>query len=141
MRVLLLSPLFTKSYWSFDKAIELIGCKVAQPPMGLITVAAILPQTWEFRLVDRNVSLETDADWEWADVVIVSGMIVQKPDLLHLIGEGKRQGKLVAVGGPYVTSIAEEAQEAGVDFLILDEGEITLPRFVEALALGETSGV
>ncbi|NEO38003.1 MAG: B12-binding domain-containing radical SAM protein [Moorea sp. SIOASIH] len=141
MRVLLLSPLFTKSYWSFDKAIELIGCKVAQPPMGLITVAAILPQTWEFRLVDRNVRLETDADWEWADVVIVSGMIVQKPDLLHLIGEGKRRGKLVAVGGPYVTSIAEEAQEAGVDFLILDEGEITLPRFVEALALGETSGV
>ncbi|NEP25421.1 MAG: hypothetical protein F6J94_18600 [Moorea sp. SIO1F2] len=141
MRVLLLSPLFTKSYWSFDKAIELIGCKVAQPPMGLITVAAILPQTWEFRLVDRNVRLETDADWEWADVVIVSGMIVQKPDLLHLIGEGKRRGKLVAVGGPYVTSIAEEAQEAGVDFLILDEGEITLPRFVEALAFGETSGV
>ncbi len=141
MRVLLLYPLFPKSFWSFDKAIELIGCKASLPPLGLITVAAILPQTWEFRLVDRNVGLETEADWEWADLVIVSGMIVQKPDLLYLIGEAKQRGKIVAAGGPYVTSVPKEAQEAGVDFLILDEGEITLPLFVEALERGETSGV
>ena len=141
MRILLLCPLFPKSFWSFDKAIELIGRKVAQPPLGLITVAAILPQTWEFRLVDRNIGPETDADWEWADLVIVSGMIVQKLDLLDLIREAKRRGKLVAVGGPYVTSVPEEAQKAGVDFLVLDEGEITLPLLVEALERGETSGV
>ncbi|NER47910.1 MAG: B12-binding domain-containing radical SAM protein [Symploca sp. SIO1A3] len=141
MRVLLLYPLFPKSFWSFDKAIELIGCKVSLPPLGLITVAAILPQTWEFRLVDRNVQPETEADWEWADLVIISGMIVQKPDLLYLIREAKKRGKTVAAGGPYVTSVPEEATVAGVDFLILDEGEITLPLFVEALARGETSGV
>ncbi|NEP63264.1 MAG: B12-binding domain-containing radical SAM protein [Symploca sp. SIO2G7] len=141
MRVLLLYPLFPKSFWSFDKAIELIGCKVSLPPLGLITVAAILPQTWEFRLVDRNVRAETEADWEWADLVIISGMIVQKTDLLHLICEAKQRGKTVAVGGPYVTSVPEEATAAGVDFLILDEGEITLPLFVEALERGETSGV
>jgi radical SAM superfamily enzyme YgiQ (UPF0313 family) len=141
MRALLLYPLFPKTFWSFDKALELIDRKVSLPPLGLITVAAILPQTWEFRLVDRNVRLETEQDWNWADVVIISGMIVQKPDLLHLIREAKRRGKLVAVGGPYVTSVPEPAQEAGADFLVLDEGEITLPLFVEALERGETSGV
>jgi radical SAM superfamily enzyme YgiQ (UPF0313 family) len=141
MKVLLLYPRFPKSFWSFDKALELIGRKVSLPPLGLITVAAILPQTWEFRLVDRNAYSETEADWEWADLVIVSGMIVQKPDLLHVIREAKRRGKLVAAGGPYVTSVPDAAQEAGVDFLILDEGEITLPLFVEALERGETSGV
>jgi len=107
----------------------------------MITVAAILPQEWEFRLVDRNVRLETEADWAWADLVIISGMIVQKPDMLHLIRESKRRGKRVAVGGPYATSVPEAAQSAGVDFLILDEGEITLPLFVAALERGETSGV
>jgi len=141
MRVLLLYPLFPKSFWSFDKALELIGRKVSLPPLGMITVAAILPQTWEFRLVDRNVRFETEADWEWADLVIISGMIVQKPDMVHLIREAKRRGKLVAAGGPYVTSVPEAAQEAGVDFLVLDEGEITLPLLVEALSRGETSGV
>ena len=67
-------------------------------------------------------------------------MIVQKPDMLHLIREAKRQGKRVAVGGPYFTSVPEPAQNAGADYLILDEGEITLPLFVEALERGETSG-
>jgi radical SAM superfamily enzyme YgiQ (UPF0313 family) len=141
MRVLLLYPLFPKSFWSFDKALELIGRKVSLPPLGMITVAAILPQTWEFRLVDRNARYETEADWDWADLVIISGMIVQKPDMLRLISEAKRRGKLVAAGGPYVTSVPEAAREAGVDFLVLDEGEITLPLLVEALERGETSGV
>src|SRR4028118_1080599 len=141
MRVLLLYPLFPKSFWSFDKALELIGRKVSIPPLGMITVAAILPQTWEFRLVDRNVRFETEADWAWADLVIISGMIAQKPDMIHLIREAKRRGKLVAAGGPYLTSVPEAAQEAGGGFLVLDEGEITLPLLVEALERGETSGV
>ena len=141
MRVLLLYPLFPKSFWSFDKALELVGRKVSLPPLSLTTVAALLPQTWEFRLVDRNVRYESDADWYWADLVIISGMIVQKPDMLYLIESAKRRGKLVAVGGPYVTSVPEAAQAAGVDFLVLDEGEITLPMLVAALERGETSGV
>lgn len=141
MRVLLLYPLFPKSFWSFDKALELIGRKVSLPPLGLITVAAILPQTWEFRLVDRNVCCERESDWDWADLIILSGMIVQKGDLLSLIAAAKRRGKLVAVGGPYVTSVPDAALEAGADFLVLDEGEITLPLLVEALERGETSGI
>jgi radical SAM superfamily enzyme YgiQ (UPF0313 family) len=141
MRVLLLYPLFPKSFWSFDKALELIGRKVSLPPLSLTTVAAILPQTWEFRLVDRNIGYESEADWYWADLVIISGMIVQKEDMLHLIEAAKRRGKRVAVGGPYVTSVPDAAQAAGADFLVLDEGEITLPLLVEALERGETTGV
>ncbi|XGV99532.1 MAG: B12-binding domain-containing radical SAM protein [Leptolyngbya sp. BL-A-14] len=141
MRVLLLYPLFPKSFWSFDKALELVGRKVSLPPLSLTTVAALLPQTWEFRLVDRNVRYESEADWYWADLVIISGMIVQKPDMLYLIESAKRRRKPVAVGGPYVTSVPEAAQAAGADFLVLDEGEITLPMLVEALERGETSGV
>ncbi|MEE3718360.1 DUF4070 domain-containing protein [Tumidithrix elongata RA019] len=111
------------------------------PPLGLITVAAILPQAWEFKLVDRNVRNITEAEWAWADLVILSAMIVQKDDLLAIIQEAKRRGKRVACGGPYPTSMPEVPQTAGVDYLILDEGEITLPMFVEAIAKGETSGI
>lgn len=141
MRVLLLYPLFPKSFWSFDKVLELIGRKVSLPPLSLITVAAILPQSWEFRLVDRNVECESEADWYWADLVIISGMIVQKDDMLYLIERAKQRGKRVAIGGPYATSVPEAAQEAGADFLVLDEGEITLPLLVEALERGDTSGI
>jgi len=140
MRALLLYPLFPKSFWSVEKNLELMDLKALQPPLGLITVAAILPQTWEFRLIDRNVRNIAETDWQWADLVIISGMIVQQKDQVHLIREAKGRDKLVAVGGPYVTSVPQPAREAGADFLILDEGEITLPLFVEALERGETSG-
>ena len=141
MRVLLLYPQFPKSFWSFEKTIELIGRKAFLPPLSLITVAAILPQTWEFRLVDCNVGEPTEADWQWAELVIISGMIVQKANILHCIREAKQRGLTVAVGGPYVTSVPEPAIQAGANFLVLDEGEITLPLFVEALERGEKSGI
>lgn len=140
MRVLLLYPLFPKSYWSFEKALELVDRKVMLPPLGLVTVAAILPQEWEFKLVDRNVRSVTQAEWDWAEIVILSAMIVQKEDFLAQIREAKRRGKRVAVGGPYATALPQEARESGADYLILDEGEITLPLFVEAVKRGETSG-
>lgn len=141
MRVLLIYPLFPKTFWSYEKILELVDRKVLLPPLGLITVAAILPQHWEFKLADRNVRAVTEAEWEWADLVIISAMIVQKEDFLAQIREAKRRGKQVAVGGPYATAIPEDAQEAGVDYLILDEGEITLPLFVEAIERGEKQGI
>jgi radical SAM superfamily enzyme YgiQ (UPF0313 family) len=137
MRVLLLYPLFPKTFWSFEKILELVGRKVLLPPLGLITAAAILPQDWDYKLVDRNVRDVTEAEWDWADLVILSAMIVQKADLLDQIREAKRRGKRVAVGGPYPTSVPEDSIEAGVDYLILDEGEITLPMFVEAIQQGQ----
>ncbi|PIG92075.1 B12-binding domain-containing radical SAM protein [Gloeocapsopsis sp. IPPAS B-1203] len=140
MRVLLVYPRFPKTFWSYEKILELVNRKVLLPPLGLVTVAAILPQEWEFKLVDRNIRPVTEAEWQWADVVILSAMIVQKDDLLDQIREAKQRGKRVAVGGPYPTSVPQEAEKAGADYLILDEGEITLPMFVEAIAQGKTSG-
>lgn len=141
MRILLVYPQFPKTFWSFEKILELVDRKVLLPPLGLVTVAAILPQEWEFKLVDRNVRSITESEWEWAEIVILSAMIVQKQDLLALIQEAKRRGKRVAVGGPYVTSVPDEALTAGADYLILDEGEITLPMFVSAIQNGETKGI
>ena len=141
MRALLIYPLFPKTFWSYDKILELVDRKVLLPPLGMLTVAAILPQEWEFKLVDRNIGKVTEAEWDWAEIVICSAMIVQKQDLLEQIREAKRRRKLVAVGGPYSTSLPDEPKAAGADFLILDEGELTLPMFVEAIARGETSGV
>ena len=111
------------------------------PPLGLVTVAAILPQEWEYKLVDRNIRTVTEAEWEWADLVILSAMIVQKEDLHEQIREAKRRHKLVACGGPYPTALPQEQLDSGVDFLILDEGEITLPMFVDAVKSGETKGI
>lgn len=141
MRVLMIYPLFPKSLWSFEKVLELVDRKVLLPPLGLVTVAAILPQSWEYKLVDRNIRNVTEAEWAWADLVVMSAMIVQKQDLIVQIKEAKRRGKLVAVGGPFPTSVPEDSLDAGADFMILDEGEITLPMFVEAIARGDKSGV
>lgn len=140
-KALLIYPIFPKTFWSYDKILELVNRKVLLPPLGLITVAGILPQEWQFKLVDRNIRPVTEDEWAWADLVIISGMIVQKYDMIDQIQEAKKRHKLVAVGGPYVSSVPHEVENAGADFLILDEGEITLPMFVEALANGEKSGV
>lgn len=140
MNILLVYPRFPKSFWSFDKTLELINLKAQLPPLGLVTVAAILPQTWNYKLVDRNVRSVTEAEWQWADIVVLSAMIVQKPDFLATIAVAKQWGKRVAVGGPYPTAIPEDAIAAGVDYLILDEGEITLPLFVEAVERGDLRG-
>lgn len=140
MRVLLVYPRFPKSFWSFEEALALVNRKTFLPPLGLITVAAILPQEWEFKLVDCNVREVTSTEWEWADLVILSAMIVQKEDFNAQIQIAKQYGKPVAVGGPYPTALPQEAEASGADYLILDEGEITLPMFVEALERGETSG-
>ena len=140
MHILLIYPVFPQTFWSYDKILELVDRKVLLPPLGMLTVAAILPQEWEFKLVDRNIREVSEAEWEWAELVIFSAMIVQKSDLLEQIQEAKRRNKLVAVGGPYATSLPDEPKTAGADFLILDEGEITLPLFVEAIAKGATNG-
>ena len=141
MRVLLSYPIFPTSFWSFEKAVQGIGKKAFMPPLSLITVAALMPQEWEFRLKDRNIEPVTEEDWEWADLVMMSGMIAQKEDFLGQIREAKQRGKTVVVGGPYATSLPNDMLEAGADFLVLDEGEDTIPLFVEALERGETSGI
>ena len=140
MNSLLISPRFPPTFWSYEPLLELVGKKALMPPLGLITVAALLPDNWTCRLVDCNVRPVTDKDWAWADIVLLSGMIVQKPHLLELVAEGKRRGKPVVVGGPYPTALPDELRDAGADFLVLDEAELTLPPFLEALTQGVTGG-
>jgi radical SAM superfamily enzyme YgiQ (UPF0313 family) len=141
MKALLLYPQFPQSFWSYDRAMAMAGLKAVIPPLGIITVAALLPPDWEIRFFDRNVSQETEADWEWCDLVILSAMLVQKPDFHALIQTALRLGKKVAVGGPYPTSVPQDALAAGVHYLILDEGEMTVPMFVDAIAQGQTAGI
>ncbi|OEJ99883.1 B12-binding domain-containing radical SAM protein [Roseivirga misakiensis] len=141
MKVLLIYPIFPTSFWSFEKAVQGIGKKAFMPPLGLITVAALLPQKWEYRLRDRNIEPVTEEDWDWADMVMLSGMIAQKEDYLALIAEAKRREKPVAVGGPYATSLPNDFLGVGADYLVLDEGEYTIDLFVKALERGETEGI
>ncbi|GAC1494664.1 MAG: B12-binding domain-containing radical SAM protein [Chamaesiphon sp.] len=141
MKALLLYPRFPQSFWSYDRFMKIAGLKAVIPPLGIITVAALLPKDWEIRFYDRNVTPETDADWEWCDIVILSSMLVQKPDFHNLIGKAVQLGKKVAVGGPYPTSVPQDALASGAHYLILDEGELTIPQFLEAIAQGEAQGV
>ena len=140
MRTLFIYPEFPKTFWSYEKILELVNRKVLLPPLGLVTVAALLPQSWEMKLVDRNVREVSEAEWEWAELVIISGMIVQKDDMAVQIDKAKQRGLPVAIGGPFASSTPDAPEIEQADFKILDEGEITLPMFLEALERGETSG-
>lgn len=141
MKALLIWPILPNSFWSYQETLNLADLRSTNPPLGLITVAAMLPSDWEIRFVDRNVRCETAADWEWCDMAILSAMIVQKEDLRSLIKKGVALGKKVAVGGPFATSVPEFALEAGAHYLILDEGECTIPLFLQALERGEKRGI
>lgn len=141
MKALLLYPQFPKTFWSYDRFMEIASLKATIPPLGIITVAALLPQDWEIRFCDRNVTPETDADWEWCDIVILSAMLAQKPDFHAMIRKAVQWGKKVAVGGPYPTSVPQDALDSGADYLILDEGELTVPMFLQAIAQSQPQGI
>jgi radical SAM superfamily enzyme YgiQ (UPF0313 family) len=141
MRVLLINPEFPGSFWSLQESVGLLGRKTLMPPLGLLTVAALLPGNWELRLVDENARRLSPGDWDWAELVMLSGMIVQREGLLGLIREAKARRKTVVVGGPYATSVPQEILAAGADFLVRGEGEITIPLWLAAWQAGATHGV
>jgi radical SAM superfamily enzyme YgiQ (UPF0313 family) len=141
MKALLIWPILPNSFWSYQATLDIAGLRATNPPLGLITIAAMLPQDWELRLVDRNVRFETDEEWDWCDIVIISAMIIQKQDFRQLIQRGVAKGKKVAVGGPFPTSVPQFALDAGAHYLVLDEGEYTIPMFLEALAQGDEQGI
>ena len=138
MRALLICPEFPLSFWSFQKSSRLRGSKTVNPPLGLITVAALLPPEWELRLVDQNVRSMTEEDWQWADLVLISAMYIQRDGLLALVREAKLRGKTVVAGGPYPTSLPEAVAEAGCDFVVRGEGENTVHLLLEAIQRGRT---
>ena len=138
MRALLICPEFPLSFWSFRRACRLRGNKTVNPPLGLITVAALLPSEWEMRLADLNVRSLTEDDWQWADLILITAMYIQREGLLALVREAKRRGKTVVAGGPHPTSLPEAVLSAGCDFVVRGEGENTIPLLLEAMRLGKT---
>ena len=138
MRALLVCPEFPLSFWSFRQSCRLIGKKAVNPPLGLLTVAALLPPEWELRLADLNTRSLTEEDWQWAELILISGMYIQREGLLALVREAKQRGKTVVVGGPHPTSLPEAALEAGCDFVVRGEGENTIHLLLEAMSGGKT---
>src|SRR5712691_1523208 len=135
MKVLLLNPEFPDTYWSFQHALPFEGKRCAFPPLGLLTVSALLPASWERRLVDLNVRSLKSSDIEWADIVFATAMLVQKDSLRSVVKRCKAAGKRVVIGGPYITTTIEDLPEA--DHIFLGEAETTLPQFVNDLERGE----
>src|SRR4030065_393287 len=101
MRVLLINPEFPGSFWSLQQSCELLGRKTLMPPLGLITLAALLPADWQVRLAALNTRPLRADDWDWAELVMLSGMIVQQDGLLNLIREAKQRSKNRGGGGPF----------------------------------------
>jgi radical SAM superfamily enzyme YgiQ (UPF0313 family) len=137
--VLLIFPRFNpNSFWSLRAACDIYGVRCPAPPLGLITVAALLPKEWNLRLVDRNAEELAPADLAWADLVFTGGMLPQRVDCLEVIDLCQAEGKTVVIGGPDATSSPEIYAQA--DFLVLGEAEGIIDRFVQAWEEGERSG-
>ena len=135
MKILLAYPRYPDTFWSFRHALKFISKKASFPPLGLLTIASMLPADWNKKLVDLNVSALTDADIKWADYVFISAMAVQQDSVREIIARSNRLGRKVVCGGPLFTTGYDEFE--GVDHFVLGEAEITLPLFLADLAQGQ----
>ncbi len=139
-KCLLVSPRFPEhSFWNYREVCEIFGARYPAAPLGLVTAAALLPQEWEIRLLDLNVREMDTAAIDWADIVMSGGMIPQQRSILSLIDFCHGRGKRIAVGGQDPTS--QPDVYASADFLVLDEGEMTIPKFLADLEAGATRGI
>lgn len=135
MKILLVYPQFPDTFWSFKHALKFVRKKASSPPLGLLTVAAMLPGTWEKRLVDMNVQPLKEKDLSWADMIFISAMTVQRKSAQQVIDWARAANKKIVVGGPLFTAEPDAFPE--VDHLILNEAEITLPLFLSDLSRGK----
>ena len=134
MNILLVYPEFPDTFWSFKHALKFVHKKAGAPPLGLLTVAAMLPAAWQKRLVDLNVTSLTQADLAWADYAFISGMTVQRESARMVIARCKEAGVKIVAGGPLFTM--EHDQFPEVDHFVLNEAELTLQPFLSDLANG-----
>ena len=139
LKVLLVYPEMPPTYWSMKYALRFIGKKASLPPLGLLTVAAMLPGDYDVALVDMNVEPLSDAAVAGADLVLTSSMLIQKESLERVIRLCRKHGTRIVAGGPYPTSCHERIQ--GVDHFVLNEAEVTLPRFLEDFERGRAERV
>ena len=139
MKILLVYPEFPDTFWSFKHALKFIQKKAGAPPLGLLTVAAMLPSTWEKQLIDLNVTDLTEKDLNWADYVFVSAMVVQRESVRAILKRCKTAGVKVVAGGPLFTMEHEQFPE--VDHFVLNEAEETLAPFLRDLEHGQARRV
>ena len=139
MNVLLISPDTPNTFWSLKYALDVISKQAALPPLGLLTIAAMLPRDWQLKLADMNVAPLKNQDIQWADMVFIGAMHIQRSSANRIIRKCKHLGKTIVAGGPLFTAIPDEYET--VDHLVLDEAEITLPRFLDDLAAGSPKHV
>jgi radical SAM superfamily enzyme YgiQ (UPF0313 family) len=138
-KCLLVQTIFSGfSFWNYQEVCEIVGAKYPAAPLGLLTVAALLPQHWIFRLIDENVEPLLDNHLKWADIVCVGGMLPQQSSMLNLIHRAHDLDRIVVVGGSDPTSQPDVYLDA--DFLVLGEGEVTIPMFLNDLQRGAKSG-
>ena len=126
------------SFWNYQEVCDMVGAKYPAAPLGLLTVAALLPQHWIFRLIDENVEPLLDDHLKWADIVCTGGMLPQQKSMLNFIRRAHDLDRIVVVGGPDPTSQPDIYHEA--NFLVLGEGEISIPMFLNDLQKGAKSG-
>jgi radical SAM superfamily enzyme YgiQ (UPF0313 family) len=139
LNVLLVYPRFLdNTFWNYKATCEALGARYPAAPLGLITLAALLPEDWNLRLVNRNTETLTEADIVWADIGMTGGMLLQQVDTLDVIDMFQAQGKPVAVGGPDVSSSPHVY--AGADFRVIGEAEDIIKDLVAAIRRGDRSG-
>ncbi len=134
MKILLVYPQYPDTFWSFKHALKFISKKAAFPPLGLLTVAAMLPKEWEKKLVDMNTEKLSNKDIEWADYVFLSAMVVQTASVEDVIKRCNESGTKIVAGGPLFTTGHQNFN--GIDHFVLNEAEITLQPFIEDLKNG-----
>jgi len=139
MNILLVYPKYPETFWSFKHILKFVSKKAAFPPLGLLTVAALLPDEWDKRLIDVNVNELQDQQIAWADMVLISAMLVQAESAQEIIHQCKLLGKTVIVGGPAATT--QHDRFTGVDHFVLNEAEITLPMFLSDWAKGNVKPI
>ncbi len=135
MNVLFVYPEYPDTFWSFKYVLKFVSKKAAFPPLGLLTIGAMLPENWQKKLVDLNVEPLEDEVIDWADMIFLSAMIVQKKSAQKIINRCRSHGKKIVAGGPAFTTQHEEF--TGVDHFVLNEAEVTLPLFLDDLQKGQ----
>ena len=139
MKALLIYPEFPETYWSFKHALKFVGKRAAQPPLGLMTVAALLPVAWQKRLVDINVERLRDRDLKWADVALISAMHIQKDAMLGILARCRAIGLRTVVGGPIASSLSPK--EINADHLVIGEAESLIATLAQDLEKGTANPV
>jgi len=133
VKVLMIAPQFPYSFWSLPQSCALAGVKTPSPPLGLLTVAALLPREWDLRVVDMNVKPLEESDWLWAEVIMISSMVNQLEPLRELLAKAKALGKPSVVGGPITSSYPQKVIDAGCTYMVVGEAEALMDRVVAAI--------